>query len=350
MRSFDYNKLKDYKWDSEILGLVAQIHEYKGRQELYLKQKPAALDRLIEIAKIQSTEASNKIEGIVTTTTRIQQLCMDKTTPRNRDEEEIMGYRDVLNTIHESYEYIPIRSSYILQLHRDLYKYSEKAIGGRYKNTQNIIAETKEDGTQVVRFTPMEPYETPDAIEAICESFNQVIDSCVVDALLLILVFIHDFLCIHPFNDGNGRMSRLLTTLLLYRQGYVVGRYISIESKIEKTKEKYYEVLGQCGIGWHEGEEDFTPFIKYLLGIILAAYRDFESRINLVDNKLPAIEQVRAAVQEKIGKFTKSEIMELVPSIGKASVENYLKKLTEEGVIEKHGKGKATFYTRTDVR
>ncbi|MBO5303771.1 MAG: Fic family protein [Lachnospiraceae bacterium] len=350
MRSFDYNKLKDYKWDSEILGLVAQIHEYKGRQELYLKQKPAALDRLIEIAKIQSTEASNKIEGIVTTTTRIQQLCMDKTTPRNRDEEEIMGYRDVLNTIHESYEYIPIRSSYILQLHRDLYKYSEKAIGGRYKNTQNIIAETKEDGTQVVRFTPMEPYETPDAIEAICESFNQVIDSCVVDALLLILVFIHDFLCIHPFNDGNGRMSRLLTTLLLYRQGYVVGRYISIESKIEKTKEKYYEVLGQCGIGWHEGEEDFTPFIKYLLGIILAAYRDFESRINLVDNKLPAIEQVRAAVQEKIGKFTKSEIMELVPSIGKASVENSLKKLTEEGVIEKHGKGKATFYTRTDVR
>lgn len=348
MRTFNYATLKDHQWDSEILGLVAQIHEFKGRQELYLKQKPAALDKLIEIAKIQSTEASNKIEGIVTTSTRIQQLCMDKTTPRNRDEEEIMGYRDVLNTIHESYEYIPIRSSYILQLHRDLYKYSEKSIGGRYKNTQNVIAETAPDGTQTVRFMPLDPYETPGAIDAICESFNQVIDSCVIDPLVLIPIFINDFLCIHPFNDGNGRMSRLLTTLLLYRCGYVVGRYISIESKIEKTKSKYYDVLEQCGIDWHEGNNNPNPFIKYLLGIILSTYRDFESRINLTDDKIPALEQVRNAINEKIGKFTKSEIMELVPTIGKASIENSLKSLVEENFIERHGKGKATFYTRTD--
>ena len=349
MRTFDYSSLKTRHWDSEILGLVAQIHEYKGRQELYLKQKPAALDKLIEIAKIQSTEASNKIEGIITTGTRVQQLCMAKTTPRNRDEEEIMGYRDVLNTIHESYEYIPIRSSYILQLHRDLYKYSEKAIGGRYKNTQNVIAETKADGTQIVRFTPMAPYETPEAIEAICESFNRIIDSWIIDPLVLIPIFINDFLCIHPFNDGNGRMSRLLTTLLLYRCGYVVVRYISIESKIEKTKAKYYQVLEESGSGWHEGSNDPTPFVKYILGIILAAYRDFENRVSYVDEKLPAVEHVRKAVLEKIGKFTKSEIMEFVPFIGKASVENALKKLTEEGVIERHGKGKATFYTRREV-
>lgn len=262
MRRFNYDTLKDRHWDSEILGLVAQIHEFKGRQELYLKQKPAALDKLVEIAKIQSTEASNKIEGIVTTSTRMQQLCQDKTTPRNRDEEEIMGYRDVLNTIHESYEYIPIRASYILQLHRDLYKYSGKDIGGRFKNTQNMIAETKADGTQVVRFTPLPPYETPAAIDAICESFNQVIDSCVIDPLVLILVFIHDFLCIHPFNDGNGRMSRLLTTLLLYRCGYMVGRYISIESKIEKTKSNYYDALEKSGTGWYEESNDPSPFIK----------------------------------------------------------------------------------------
>lgn len=349
MRRFNYDTLKDRNWDSEILGLVAQIHEFKGRQELYLKQKPAALDKLVEIAKIQSTEASNKIEGIVTTSTRMQQLCRDKTTPRNRDEEEIMGYRDVLNTIHESYEYIPIRASYILQLHRDLYKYSGKDIGGRFKNTQNIIAETKADGTQVVRFTPLPPYETPAAIDAICESFNQVIDSCVIDPLVLIPVFIHDFLCIHPFNDGNGRMSRLLTTLLLYRCGYMVGRYISIESKIEKTKSNYYDALEKSGIDWYEENNDLSPFIKYILGIILASYRDFESRMSLVDEKLPAIEQVRMAIKEKIGKFTKSEIMELVPAVGKASVENSLKKLTEEGFIERHGKGKSTFYTRKDI-
>ena len=348
MRSFDYAALANKKWDSEVLGLVAQIHEYKGRQELYLKQKPAVLDKLTEVAKIQSTEASNKIEGIVTTSTRIQQLCSEKTTPRNRDEEEIMGYRDVLNTIHESYEYIPIRASYILQLHRDLYKYSEKSIGGRFKSTQNFIAETDAEGKQSVRFMPLAPYETPGAIDAICESFNNVIDSCAVDPLVLIPTFINDFLCIHPFNDGNGRMSRLLTTLLLYRCGYVVGRYISIESKIEKTKSKYYDVLEQSDHEWLEGKNDSTPFIKYILGIVLSAYRDFENRVNLMDEKLPAIEQVRKAIGEKIGKFTKSEIMELVPSIGKASVENALKKLIEEGVVERHGKGKATFYTRTD--
>ena len=347
MREFNYDLLKHLQWDSEILGLVAQIHEYKGKQELYLKQKPTILDRLVEIAKIQSTEASNKIEGIVTTSVRVQQLCQEKTTPKNRDEEEIMGYRDVLNTIHENYEYIPIRGSYILQLHRDLYKYSEKTIGGRFKNTQNVIEETKLDGTKVVRFVPLPPYETPEAIDAICESFNRVIDSCVIDPLILIPIFINDFLCIHPFNDGNGRMSRLLTTLLLYRCGYVVGRYISLESKIEKTKMKYYDVLNDCCYGWHESENDPIPFVKYILGIVLASYRDFEDRMNLLDEKLPAVDQVYNAVMKKIGKFTKSEIMELVP-IGKASVENSLKKLTERGVIERHGKGKATFYTRVD--
>ena len=273
---------------------------------------------------------------------------MEKTTPRNRDEEEIMGYRDVLNTIRESYEYIPIRSAYILQLHRDLYKYSERSIGGRFKSTQNYVAATYPNGEQKILFTPLPPYETPEAVEAICESFNRAVDACIIDPLVLIPVFISDFLCIHPFHDGNGRMSRLLTTLLLYRCGYVVGRYISLESKIEKTKEKYYEVLNICGDGWHEGNNDPTPFVKYLLGIILSAYRDFESKVDLFDEKMPAIELVRRAVNDKIGKFTKSEIMEMVPTIGKASVENALKKLTEDGTLHRHGKGKATFYTRRD--
>lgn len=293
MRNFDYSKLKDYKWDSEILGLVAQIHEYKGRQAMYLKQKKATLDKLIEIAKIQSTEASNKIEGIVTTSSRMGQLCKNKTTPKNRDEEEIMGYRDVLNTIHESYEYIPIKATYILQLHRDLYKYSAKEIGGRYKVSDNVIEETREDGTKIVRFEPLKAYETPGAIDAICESYNKTIDSYDIDSLILIPIFINDFLCIHPFSDGNGRMSRLLTTLLLYRSGYVVGKYISLESIIEKTKVKYYDVLEKCGRGWHEGANDANPFIKYILGIILAAYRDLDSRIDIVEDKLPALDQVR---------------------------------------------------------
>lgn len=349
MRNFDYISLSRRTWDSEIIGLVAQIHEYKGRQELYLKQKPAELDRLIEIAKVQSTEASNEIEGIRTTNTRLMQLVKDKTTPRNRDEEEIMGYRDVLNTIHENFEYIPVTSNYILQLHRDLYKYSHKSIGGIFKNTQNYINATDADGQEFVLFTPLAPYETPSAIEAICESYNHMIDMKEVDILLLIPAFIHDFLCIHPFNDGNGRMSRLLTTLLLYRSGYVIGRYISLESKIAKNKSLYYDALEQCQKGWHENTEDPTSFIKYLLQTILSAYRDFEERVSMVDEKLPAIETVRRAVYNKIGKFTKSEVMELCPTLSKASVENSIKQLVEKGLLIKHGTGRSTFYTRSDI-
>ena len=346
MRDFNYGKLKNIKWDNEVLGLVAQIHEYKGKQALFLKQKPATLEKLVEIAKIQSTEASNKIEGVVTTAARIKQLCDQKTTPRNRDEEEISGYRDALSLIHESYEYIPIKSSYILQLHQVLYRYSQRGIGGRFKNTQNYIAEIKESGEQIVRFMPLDPFETPTAIEKMCESFNRETDACEIDPLILISAFIVDFLCVHPFNDGNGRMSRLLTTLLLYRAGYVVGKYVSLETKIEKTKESYYKALGKNDINWNNEENDLTPFIKYILGTVLAAYRDFEQRVILVEDKASAIDLVRNAVNNTIGKFTKSDIMELVPSVGKTSVENSLKILIEEGVIGRDGKGKATFYFR----
>lgn len=348
MRNFDYSSLKEKTWDSEIISLVAQIHECKGRQTVYLKQKPQELEKLVEIAKRQSTEASNAIEGIRTTITRLKQLCEEKTTPKNRDEEEILGYRDVLNTIHENYEYIPIKTNYILQLHRDLYKYTEKSIGGHFKTSQNVIAATDENGKEHVLFTPLAPYETPSAIDAICENYNRAIKNDELDALLLIPVFIHDFLCIHPFSDGNGRMSRLLTALLLYRSGYIVGKYISIESKIAANKDLYYKALEDCQEGWHENKKDASPFIKYMLRIILAAYRDFEERIELVSEKLPAKETVRRAVYNKMGKLSKSDISELCPSIGIKSVELALKQLVEEGVLLKKGTGRATFYIRSD--
>lgn len=346
MRNFDYNKLKNVKWDSEVLRLVAQIHEYKGKQALFLKQKPITLEKLVEIAKIQSTEASNKIEGIVTTAMRIKQLFSQKTAPRNRDEEEISGYRDALSLIHENYEYIYMKSSYILQLHKVLYSYSGQNIGGRYKNTQNFIAEIKENDEQVIRFMPLAPFETPIAMEMICESFNREIDCSEIDPLILIPAFILDFLCIHPFNDGNGRMSRLITTLLLYQSGYFVGKYVSLESRIEKTKDNYYAALEKSDEGWSNEKNDITPFVKYILGIILAAYRDFEERIAVIEGNSLAIDLVRNAVNNTIGKFTKNDIMEKVPSIGKSSVESSLKTLLNEGIIGREGKGKATFYFR----
>lgn len=345
MREFDYLKIKDKAWNMEVVSLIAQIHEYKGKQELYMKQKPVILDKLVEISKIQSTQASNEIEGIITTDTRIKLLLSEKTAPRNRNEKEIAGYRDVLNTIHESHEYIPIRSSYILQLHKNLYAYTSETFGGRFKNTQNFIAEVRADGMKAVRFQPLTPYETPQAIDDICENYNRALDSGI-EPLLLIPSFITDFLCIHPFNDGNGRMSRLLTALLLYRNGFEVGKYISIEKKIAKTKSSYYDALQDIDAGWHEGENDVTPFLVYFLGIVLSCYRDFEERLGLVEEKMPTIEMVRSAVNERIGKFTKRDIVEYLPTLRNSAVEKALRTLVENGEIERHGGGRSTFYTR----
>lgn len=346
MRTFDYSRLKDEKWDSELINLLTQIHEKKGRQELYLFKKPAVLEKLLTISKIQSIEDSNRIEGIITTSTRMKALMDQKTTPRNRDEEEILGYRDVLNTIHESFSYITITPNHLLQLHRDLFKYSESGFGGKFKNTQNSIVEERADGIVVERFLPVSPYETPSAIEKICLELNRVLELREVDALLVIPIFIHDFLCIHPFNDGNGRMSRLLTTLLLYQQGYMVGKYISLESKIEKSKAHYYEALRKSGLRWHEGKEDAIPFIKYMLRMLLACYIDFEERVDYIDEKRPSIDLVRASIEQKLGKFTKRDLMGLLPQVGRATMENCLSQLVEEGFIERHGQGRATYYVK----
>ena len=346
MREFNYSSINDQKWDSEILGLVAAIYKEAGKQELYLKQRPEELEKLVEIAKIQSTEASNAIEGIVTTNTRIRQLVEEKTTPRNRNEQEIAGYRDVLNIIHESFEAIPITQNYILQLHKILYNHMNNPAAGRTKTVQNYISAAYPDGRTQILFTPLSPYETPEALDRICEEYNRVIGNLELEPLIAIPVFIHDFLCIHPFNDGNGRMSRLLTTLLLYRSGFYVGKYISLEAKIAGNKDLYYNALLASQNGWHEGEDDPVPFIKYLLGTVLAAYRDFEDRFAIVETKRSALEMVRLASRNKIGHFTKQDIRELCPSLSVSSVEGALRKLVASGELKREGSGKNTFYYR----
>ena len=349
MLEFDYSKLKERTWDNEIMAYVAQIHEFKGKQDLYLRQKPVELNRLVEIAKIQSTESSNQIEGIITTNSRLKQLVENKTTPRNRDEQEILGYRNALNIIHESYEAIPVRSSYILQLHGELLKHTAFSYGGKYKTTPNEIDMVLENGEKIVLFKPLEPYETPSAVEHLCEEYNKAFGEGIVDPLILIPNFILDFLCIHPFNDGNGRMSRLLTLLLLYRAGYIVGQYISIEKAIADTKETYYEVLQQADQGWHSGENDPKPFIKYMLGIILSCYREFESRVSLAaktGKKSSAYDIVKSFTENTLGKFSKQDALLSCPSLGSSSVESALKKLVEEGAIIKTGAGRKTMYMR----
>ena len=346
MRTFNYSKISENKWDSELLGLIAAIYKEAGKQEMYLKQRPEELEKLVEIAKIQSTEASNAIEGIVTTSTRIRQLMREKTTPRNRDEQEIAGYRDVLNIIHESFDVIPLTPNYILQLHKILYSHMNNPMAGRTKNVQNYISATYPDGHIETLFTPLAPCETPEALERICNEYNRVIGNMELEPLIAIPIFIHDFLCIHPFNDGNGRMSRLLTTLLLYRNGFYVGKYISLEAKIAQNKDLYYDALGKAQRGWHEGEADAVPFIKYLLGTILAAYRDFEDRFTLVETKLSSLEMVRRATLNKIGRFKKQDIMEMCPSLSISSVEGALRKLVAVGKLKREGSGKNTTYYR----
>lgn len=346
MRAFNYSKIKEQKWDSEVLGLIAAIYKEAGKQELYLKQRPEELEKLVEIAKIQSTEASNAIEGIVTTSTRIRQLVEEKTAPKNRNEQEIAGYRDVLSIIHESFDAIPITPNYILQLHKILYSHMNNPMAGRTKSVQNYISATYPDGRVETLFTPLDPFETPAALECICNEYNRVIGNMEVEPLIAIPTFIHDFLCIHPFNDGNGRMSRLLTTLLLYRNGFYVGKYISLEAKIAKNKDLYYDALNQAQHGWHDGTEDAVPFIKYLLGIILAAYKDFEERFALVETKLSALEMVRRATMNKIGRFSKQDIRELCPSLSVSSIEGALRKLIELGEIKREGSGRTTCYYR----
>ena len=346
MRNYSYQNKWQKLLTPEVVSLLTQIHEFKGEQTLFIEAKTDTLTQLVEIAKIQSTEASNAIEGIVTTNTRIRQLVEEKTTPRNRDEQEIIGYRDALNIIHENFDAIPISRNYILQLHKIMYSHMNNPMAGRTKNVQNYISTTYPDGHTEILFTPLPPYETPEALDKICEEYNRVIGNFELEPLIAIPIFIHDFLCIHPFNDGNGRMSRLLTTLLLYRSGFYVGKYISLEAKIAKNKDLYYDALNQSQHGWHEGTEDAVPFIKYILSIILAAYKDFEDRFSIIEEKLPAIEMVRKATQNKIGRFTKQDIRELCPSLSISSIESALRQMVNTGELKREGTGKSTRYFR----
>lgn len=343
MRDYNYRE-KWYKLlTPEIVKKLTLIHEYKGEQRLFIEAHKDELNELVEVAKVQSTEASNKIEGISTADDRLKNLVQAKTTPRNRDESEIAGYRDVLNTIHENYEYIPINTNYLLQLHRDLYKFLGNVDGGIFKTSDNIIKEKDVDGNEKIRFRPVAAWETPVSINELCKAFSEAKDE--VESLLLDMMFILDFLCIHPFNDGNGRMSRLITLLLLYQSGFIVGKYISIEKIIEESKETYYEALQDSSINWHENENDYKPFVNYMLGVIVNAYKEFEARVKLLtDPNLSKTDRIREIIKKHIGTITKAELMVMNQDISDTTIQRALADLLKNGEIEKIGGGRYTKY------
>ena len=346
MRLFDYREKWKKLLTPEIVSYLSRIHEFKGEQTLFIEAKADALTQLVEIAKIQSTEASNKIEGIYTSDDRLRALVKDTTRPKTRNEQEIAGYRDVLNTIHESHDYIPPKPAILLQLHRDLYKFEGLDVGGKYKTADNIIEEEDVAGNKFVRFMPVSAWETSEAMEELCKSFDEALATEQIDPLNLIPMFVLDFLCVHPFNDGNGRMSRLLTLLLLYRAGYIVGKYISIERLIEKTKDSYYECLQLSSVNWHENQNDYEPFVKYMLGVVVAAYREFSSRVSMLAvNGLSKSERIREIIRNTVGTITKTEIMEKCPDISQVTVQRALADLVESGKVSKIGGGRYTKYT-----
>lgn len=343
MKNYNFREKWQKLLTPEIVKKLTRINEYKGEQRLFIEAHKDELNDLVEIAKVQSTEASNRIEGILTSDDRLKNLVQEKTIPRNRDESEIAGYREVLNIIHENYDYIPINVNYILQLHRNLYKFLENADGGMFKTTNNVIREIDLEGNEKVRFKPVAAWETPTSMEMLCKEFSEAKNE--VDPLLLNIMFILDFLCIHPFNDGNGRMSRLLTLLLLYQSGFIVGKYISIEKIIEESKETYYEVLQDSSIKWHENENDYKPFVNYILGVIINAYKEFESRVKLLTNPgLSKADRIREIIKNHIGTITKSELMEMNPDISDTTIQRTLADLLKCGEIEKIGGGRYTKY------
>ncbi len=345
VKKFNYHELTQLTLSYDLLNMLTKIHEYKGKQELYIATKPEILSKLTDLALIQSTESSNKIEGIATTDGRLKQIVEEKIQPRNRDEEEIAGYRDVLKLIHDSYEYIQVTPNNLLTLHKNLYNYSAKSYKGKFKSSDNLITEKNSAGEEHIRFVPAPAYLTPDLMNELCAQYKQAIQRTEIDPLLLIPCFILDFLAVHPFSDGNGRMSRLLTLLLLYQSGYLVGKYISIEMLIEKSKQTYYETLQASSSGWLENEQDYTPFVRYLLGIILRAYEEFSARFEVVINReLTPTERVLEELQKSFEPLSRANLEILLPDISQRTIERALAQLQAKNQIEKIGRGKATKY------
>lgn len=344
MNQFDYTQSLPKLLTPEIVNAVSMIHEYRGRQARLSHMIPEVLQHLVEIAKIQSVGASNRIEGIQTSDERLRQLVEGDITPKNRSEREILGYRYVLDLIHTYHAGMSVTPNVILQLHRDLYRYLDVSIAGHWKDSDNIIQERLADGTARTRFVPTSAAMTPFAMESLCAEYQQQIDTGRYDPLVVVAQFVFDFVSIHPFSDGNGRMSRLLTLLLLYRQGYEVGKYISIEHEIEQTKRTYYEVLRSSSVGWETGTYDCAPFVEYLLGVILACYRDFDERAMLADTVLTDQERVSMVLSSSFADMSKRELQEKLPSMSEQKLARILQALQGEGYVEKIGSARLTRY------
>lgn len=347
MRSLTPLFIKKLAFDSEAVSSLKSIGEYKGKQTLFFTQTPEILNTLKKVSMVESIESSNRLEGITAPHKRIEGIVLKSTQPKNRSEQEIAGYRDALNLIHESAEHMPFSENVILQLHTMIYRYLPSE-GGFWKKTDNRIVDKNPDGSvKRVRFEPTSALATPDQMAKLVEYYRSAREDEKSEPLVTIPLAILDFLCVHPFTDGNGRVARLLTLLMLYHSGYEVGRFISLERIFEESRETYYESLEKSSAGWHESKHDVMPWMTYFWGVLLRAYREFEERVgNIRTSKGSKTDQIRKAVERKIKPFAISDIERECPGTSRDMVRRVLRQLRDEGAISSTGQGRNAKWQR----
>lgn len=346
MYSLSKKYFSNLSFSANQLTILRTIGEYQGKQELYFKQSPEILKGLQQVAVIESSESSNRLEGITAPYDRIADLVIENTAPKDRSEQEIAGYRDALNLIHQSYSHMPLSINVILQLHSWIYRYLPES-AGKWKTTDNEITEVHANGQKRIRFIPSTAFDTPEAMKKLVQRYDESIQKWNLEPLIAIPATILDFLCIHPFRDGNGRSARLLTLLLLYHFDYQVGRYISLERIFEESKESYYETLEKSSQGWHEGKHDIMPWMTYFWGVILRAYKEFEARVGtLTTGKGSKGQHVRTTIETMVGPFAISDIEKACPSISRDTIRLTLRQLRDEGLIIPEGKGRGAKWIR----
>lgn len=349
MQSLAPGFIHSLRFSASDLSALRELGVCKGKQVLFSRQTPEVLRSLQKVAIIESSESSNRLEGITAPRRRVEALVRKTTEPKNRSEQEIAGYRDALDLLHSSAEHMPFSVNVVLQLHSLTYRYLPGR-GGHWKMADNEIVERTPDGTIArVRFRPVSAFATAQAMEDMVVLFRDAVAGLAVEPLVAVPLAILDFLCIHPFADGNGRVSRLITLLLLYHFDYQVGRYISLERVFEESKETYYEALERSSQGWHEGTHDIFPWLNYFWGVLLRAYKEFEDRVATIKTgKGSKTERIRLAVEQRIGPFAFSDIAAECQDISRNMIKIVLARLRDEGAIRLTGKGRGARWVKQE--
>lgn len=345
MHIFDYSFLDNGLLPSSIVNLTSTISALKALADERRSNNQKIYTELESIARVQSVKSSNAIEGIITTDARIREIVNGNSAPLNQNEMEIAGYRDALDMIHSHYADIPFNENTILHMHETMMNIANYAYGGKYKTEDNLIMEIDTNGRRSVRFRPVQAQDTKDAMEQLVLAYMDARANPNVNQLLLIPCVVLDFLCIHPFLDGNGRVSRLMSLLLMYKNEYDICKYVSFEEQINNSKDHYYQTLYESSQGWHENQNSYIPFMKNFLITLYKCYKELDMRFSTINGKrLKKNQRIEQTVLNSVLPISKSEICDILPDISATTVEAVLGKLVKDGSVKKLGQARSTKY------